>query len=75
MLQVHALTSGMKAFATDTAAAGIETCRRACGGHGFSEASGLPKIYVGCVAGCTYEGENTVLYLQTARLEQIVPSS
>jgi len=46
---------------------GIEQCRLACGGHGYSLASGLPKIYVQTTAACTYEGENTVLFLQTAR--------
>jgi len=46
---------------------GIEQCRLACGGHGYSQASGLPKIYVSAVPACTYEGENTVLLLQTAR--------
>lgn len=29
--------------------------------------SGLPRLYSNTVASCTYEGENTVLYLQTAR--------
>jgi len=38
-----------------------------CGGHGYSLSSGIPKIYTTTTAACTYEGENTVLYLQTAR--------
>jgi len=46
---------------------GIERCRLACGGHGYSAASGLPKIYVNATGGCTYEGENTVMLLQCAR--------
>lgn len=37
-------------------------------GHGYSHASGLPKIYVDCTPACTYEGENMVLMLQVARL-------
>ena len=40
----------------------------ACGGHGYSQASGLPHLYVNYVPANTYEGENTVLFLQTARL-------
>ena len=40
----------------------------ACGGHGYSQASGLPHLYVNYVPANTYEGENTVLLLQTARL-------
>ncbi len=67
LFQLHALSSGIKAFTTDGAMWGIERCRLACGGHGYSHASGLPKIYVNTTPGCTYEGENTVLYLQTAR--------
>lgn len=46
---------------------GIEQCRLACGGHGYSHASGLPEIYSFAVAGCTYEGENIVMLLQVAR--------
>eukprot|EP00731_Ephydatia_muelleri_P016497 Em0009g921a len=42
-------------------------CRLACGGHGYSLASGIPYLYVNHVAAMTYEGENTVMYLQTAR--------
>ena len=62
----------MKALTTYAAMAGIEQCRLACGGHGYSMASGLPTIYVFTVPGCTFEGDNTVLYLQTAR--QVVGS-
>lgn len=31
------------------------------------DASSLPSIYSSATAACTYEGENTVLYLQAAR--------
>ena len=40
-----------------------------CGGHGYSQASGFPRLYASAVATCTYEGENTVLMLQTARYD------
>ncbi|OBS68328.1 hypothetical protein A6R68_03136 [Neotoma lepida] len=46
---------------------GAEICRRACGGHGYSKLSGLPTLVTQVTASCTYEGENTVLYLQVAR--------
>ncbi|XP_071134383.1 peroxisomal acyl-coenzyme A oxidase 1-like [Mytilus edulis] len=65
--QLHALAAGLKAFTTYAGSAGIEVCRICCGGHGYSHASGLPKIYVCAVPGCTYEGENTVMMLQVAR--------
>ena len=48
-------------------ATSLQLCREACGGHGYSRASGLPDIFVDFVAAVTYEGENTVMFLQTAR--------
>ncbi|UYV83603.1 ACOX2, partial [Cordylochernes scorpioides] len=67
LLQLHAISSGLKAYCADQGSRAVETCRRACGGHGFLLASGLPRLYATTVAACTYEGENTVLFLQTAR--------
>ncbi|XP_060077957.1 peroxisomal acyl-coenzyme A oxidase 1-like [Ylistrum balloti] len=67
LAELHALCAGLKAFTTDQAAAGIEVCRMSCGGHGYSDASGLPKIYVSATAMCTVEGENSVMLLQMAR--------
>ena len=37
------------------------------GGHGTSYYSGMPQILNEYVANNTHEGENTVMYLQTAR--------
>ncbi|XP_068119873.1 peroxisomal acyl-coenzyme A oxidase 1 isoform X3 [Hyperolius riggenbachi] len=65
--ELHALSAGLKAFTTWVASAGIEECRMACGGHGYSRCSGIPDIYVNFTPSCTYEGENTVMMLQTAR--------
>ncbi|XP_001628716.2 peroxisomal acyl-coenzyme A oxidase 1 [Nematostella vectensis] len=65
--ELHALTSGMKAFSTSRALGQVETCRLACGGHGFSAFSNLSELHDLISAGCTYEGENTVLMLQVAR--------
>ncbi|XP_008056715.1 peroxisomal acyl-coenzyme A oxidase 2 [Carlito syrichta] len=65
--ELHALTSGMKAMVSEFCTQGAETCRRACGGHGYSKLSGLPSLVTKVAASCTYEGENTVLYLQVAR--------
>ncbi|CAI5767619.1 peroxisomal acyl-coenzyme A oxidase 2 [Podarcis lilfordi] len=65
--ELHALAAGIKVIATDYCSAGVEICRKACGGHGYSLLSGLPSLFTRQVAGCTYEGENTVLLLQTAR--------
>nr|AFD64640.1 peroxisomal acyl-coenzyme A oxidase 1 isoform 2 [Sus scrofa] len=65
--ELRALTAGLKAFTSWTANAAIEACRMACGGHGYSHCSGLPNIYVNFTPTCTFEGENTVMMLQTAR--------
>ncbi|CAL1601680.1 unnamed protein product [Knipowitschia caucasica] len=65
--ELHALSAGLKAFTTWTTNAGIEVCRMSCGGHGYSRSSALPDIYVEFTPTCTYEGENTVMMLQTAR--------
>lgn len=65
--ELHAIASGLKALVTEYCTAGTEVCRKACGGHGYSLLSGLPSLYTKLSASCTYEGENTVLFLQTAR--------
>ncbi|CEF61972.1 Peroxisomal acyl-coenzyme A oxidase 2 [Strongyloides ratti] len=65
---LHALSCGLKAIVTFETAQGIEQCRFACGGHGYSEASGLPQLYTFAVGGCTYEGENIVMLLQVAKI-------
>uniref|UniRef100_H3BZB4 Acyl-coenzyme A oxidase n=1 Tax=Tetraodon nigroviridis TaxID=99883 RepID=H3BZB4_TETNG len=64
--ELHALSAGLKAFTTWAANAAIEVCRMSCGGHGYSRSSALPDIYVEFTPTCTYEGENTVMMLQTA---------
>jgi acyl-CoA oxidase len=65
--ELHATSAGLKAISAEISNNGIEVCRMACGGHGYSQASGLPHLYVNYVPANTYEGENTVLFLQTAR--------
>ncbi|XP_009073492.1 PREDICTED: peroxisomal acyl-coenzyme A oxidase 2 [Acanthisitta chloris] len=64
---LHALSSGFKAVITHHCTAAVEICLRACGGHGYSQLSGLPSLYTKILASCIYEGENTILLLQTAR--------
>ena len=56
--ELHALSSGLKSVISWEVAQGIEQCRLACGGHGYSQASALPEIYAYATGGCTYEGEN-----------------
>ena len=65
--QLHAVAAGLKALSSFAANTGIDQLRLACGGHGYSHASGIPKIWGNITPACTYEGENTVMYLQSAR--------
>jgi acyl-CoA oxidase len=46
---------------------GIEELRRACGGHGFSDFSGLPAIYGNAMVNYTGEGEAYMIIQQTTR--------
>ena len=66
-MQLHSLSCCLKAVVSADTAAGIEQLRLSCGGHGYMTASNLPVLYGFATAVCTYEGENTVLLLQTAR--------
>ncbi|XP_045524900.1 probable peroxisomal acyl-coenzyme A oxidase 1 [Pieris brassicae] len=65
--ELHALACCLKAVSTADTANCVERCRLACGGHGYMHSSNLPLTYGLVTAACTYEGENTVLLLQTAR--------
>lgn len=65
--ELHAASCVLKAVSSADAAQGVETLRLACGGHGYMTSSNLPRTYGLVTAMCTYEGENTVLLLQTAR--------
>lgn len=67
VFQLHALSCCLKSVCTSDAAFSIEQLRLACGGHGYCDASNLPATYGMITAMCTYEGENTVMLLQTAR--------
>lgn len=64
---MHAISSGLKAICTWFTSESVEKCRLLCGGHGYSLFSGLPSLYETYVGACTYEGENNVMCLQTAR--------
>lgn len=65
--EMHALSCCLKAITTGDASAGVETCRLACGGHGYLASSGFPTLSGFVFTARTYEGENTVMLLQTAR--------
>ncbi len=65
--ELHAISSGLKAVCSDEAAKTVEICRLSCGGHGYLYSAGLVEIYRNATSAQTYEGENTVMLLQTSR--------
>ncbi|CAM9289866.1 unnamed protein product [Scytosiphon promiscuus] len=66
--QFHATSSCLKSMCTGITAAGIEDCRKACGGHGFLQSSGLPEFLGVYLQSCTVEGENHMLTQQVVRV-------
>ena len=68
MSDLHASLSSLKAYCSDAAAAGIEDCRRSCGGHGYLVASGFPDLLNTYLQNPTVEGDNYVLPQQTAKV-------
>lgn len=61
------MTSALKAMAFTNGLKFSQSNRLCCGGHGYSLASGIPQVIIDLDAGSTYEGDNVVLLLQTAR--------
>jgi hypothetical protein len=61
------VSSGLKAVAFGDCLKFAQLNRLCCGGHGYSASSGLGQLISEADAGCTYEGDNVVLLLQTAR--------
>ena len=67
LADLHATSCGLKALASTTAAEGLEVCRRACGGHGYSSFSGIGTWYADYLPTTTWEGDNYMLTQQVAR--------
>ncbi|KAH8235951.1 hypothetical protein KR032_011186, partial [Drosophila birchii] len=65
--ELHALSCCLKAVATDEATEGVDRLRKSCGGHGYLSSANFDSIHGLTAAAYTYEGEYTVLLLQTAR--------
>jgi len=63
----HAVTAALKAYATQVAFDGAEDVRKCTGGYGYSVLSGFPAIVGSLAPMPTLEGENYVMYQQTAR--------
>lgn len=67
MADLHATSCGLKSIASYTAVEGLEMCRRACGGHGYSSFSGIGTWYSDYLPTATWEGDNYMLTQQVAR--------
>lgn len=67
MQDMHSLGSCLKAHYTDRTLEYLKVIRECCGGHGFSNYSGLPNLIEVAAPNVTLEGDNTVMMQQTAR--------
>lgn len=67
LADLHATSCGLKSLASSTAVDGLELCRRACGGHGYSSFSGIGPWYADYLPTATWEGDNYMLTQQVAR--------
>jgi len=65
--EIAASSSGLKALCTYLAWAGIEDCRKCCGGNGYLMVSGIAPLAADYVWQTTAEGDWIILMLQTAR--------
>jgi acyl-CoA oxidase len=66
LAEMHAASSGLKSLCTTLAADGIETCRRAMGGHGYGGGSGMIPLNNEYLSKPTVEGDNWMITQQTA---------
>ncbi|OMJ88541.1 hypothetical protein SteCoe_9491 [Stentor coeruleus] len=64
---LHCLVCLYKVYASSKVLEAIETCRRACGGHGYSMLSGIPSLYTTFLPKVTYDGDNNILSLQVIK--------
>lgn len=67
LADLHATSCALKALGSTTAAEGLEVCRRACGGHGYSSFSGIGSWYADYLPTVTWEGDNYMLTQQVSR--------
>lgn len=64
---LHATSAGLKAICTWYITAALEQARQCMAGHGYSAYSALPTLVADITVNCTWEGDNTVMLLQTAQ--------
>lgn len=67
MKELHVTSAGLKAFSTWFCLDALEKCRQTMGGHGYSAYSSFPSLIGDFAVQCTWEGDNTIMMLQTGR--------
>ena len=67
MAEGHAIYSALKAVMTWKTMSGIQECREACGGLGYSQYAKLGILRQNWDVQQTWEGDNNVLLQQTAK--------
>ncbi|KAI4593413.1 fatty-acyl coenzyme A oxidase [Pestalotiopsis sp. 9143b] len=67
LADLHATSCALKAYGSTVAGEGLEVCRRACGGHGYSSFSGIGTWYADYLPTLTWEGDNYMLTQQVCR--------
>lgn len=67
MADLHATSCALKAYGSTVAGEGLEICRRACGGHGYSSFSGIGTYFADYLPTLTWEGDNYMLSQQVCR--------
>jgi acyl-CoA oxidase len=66
LAHMHSMSSGLKSLCTNIVADGIETCRRALGGHGYGGGSGFTRLSPDYLSRVTVEGDNWMITQQVA---------
>jgi acyl-CoA oxidase len=64
---MHHLLAGLKAQISETMMTTVDTARRSAGGAGYQSNSGFTDLHSAASPIPTYEGDNTVMLLQSAR--------
>ena len=67
IMELHAVSAGLKGYCCNTTAVGIEELRKCCGGAGYLIASGIAALEADFKWRATAEGDTSVMLLQTAR--------
>ncbi len=59
LADLHATSCALKAYSSTVAGEGLEVCRRACGGHGYSSFSGIGSWYADYLPTLTWVSTQT----------------